>query len=551
MTTLITPLPTPPTRQDSSNFNDRADEFLGALPLFQQEANGLAIDVQSIADEVEISRQAVVSVTNITKWVSGNTYPEGASVWSPINGVTYRKVTSSVGGTTDPSNDATNYKSITDAAGFTYTQLGTGAVTTTVQSKLRETVSVKDFGADPTATAAANVTAFQRALAYLQTVGGGLLRVPASTYQLNGTITVPSNITLQGDNRNASSLNFVGVSGLKSANGSQHVVISDLYILGNDTAGTYGVEIDNNPRGTVLRNLFVRRFGTAGNGAGVYLHNTTTFDMWNSHLETVVIEDCGRGFVLSNAQATVLLNCIARLNAGDSLYASGCVNLNVLGGTYENPSGASAPQINIHLNACKQVLLDGVWSENAITRNLLISGCSGVVVDGCLLNNITSTGYGNEISGASSYVRFNGTRIIGVESGEVGILIDSGCTVIDTSGLYGESLDGALFANRTLNSILLSSGFTIPSGTNTPTQSVYFVTSSGAVASDASFAFLDGVNGFQTTIINTGANEITIRNGANVKLNGATNYVMGQNDSLTIVFSSTTGFWHEVARSNN
>jgi hypothetical protein len=147
MTTLITPLPTPPTRQDSSNFNDRADEFLGALPLFQQEANALAVDVQSSADDVEIARQAVASVANVTKWISGTTYSEGISVWSPINGVVYRKMTSTTGGTTDPSLDSVNYKSITDSNGVIYTPAGTGAVSTDVQSKLRESVSVMDFDA--------------------------------------------------------------------------------------------------------------------------------------------------------------------------------------------------------------------------------------------------------------------------------------------------------------------------------------------------------------------------------------------------------------------
>lgn len=43
----ITALPTPPTRQDPINFNDRADAFLAALPLFGTEANDLATDVNS------------------------------------------------------------------------------------------------------------------------------------------------------------------------------------------------------------------------------------------------------------------------------------------------------------------------------------------------------------------------------------------------------------------------------------------------------------------------------------------------------------------------
>lgn len=196
MTTLITPLPTPPTRQDSTNFNDRADEFLGSLPLFQQEANGLAIDVQAIADEVEISRQAIVSVTNITKWVSGNTYSEGVSVWSPINGIAYRKITSSSGGTTDPSLDDVNYKSITDASGFIYTPAGTGAVATTINAALsHEPVNVFRYMTEAeiqavqtnTWTTVSHVTDAIKA-AIIDTVGAELV-LPPGTYRFNKSLS--------------------------------------------------------------------------------------------------------------------------------------------------------------------------------------------------------------------------------------------------------------------------------------------------------------------------------------------------------------------------
>lgn len=197
MTTLITPLPTPPTRQDSFNFNDRADDFLGALPLFQQEANGLAIDVQASAYDVEIARQAVASVANVTKWVSGNDYPEGVAVWSPINGVVYRKMSSTFGGTTDPSIDTVNYKSITDAAGVTYTLGVTGSVITTLQERQRTSVSVLDFGADPTGVND-STDAFNKAWAHIKqsvesmSSGGNLvsvsIEVPAGRYKASTSI---------------------------------------------------------------------------------------------------------------------------------------------------------------------------------------------------------------------------------------------------------------------------------------------------------------------------------------------------------------------------
>jgi hypothetical protein len=43
----ISPLPTPPSREDPTNFATRADAFLGALPTFQSEANALQVDVNT------------------------------------------------------------------------------------------------------------------------------------------------------------------------------------------------------------------------------------------------------------------------------------------------------------------------------------------------------------------------------------------------------------------------------------------------------------------------------------------------------------------------
>lgn len=117
----ITALPTPPSRQDPTNFNDRADTFLAALPLFQTEANELQTNVNTSEVNAVAASNAAVAVSNVVKWVSGTTYANGAAVWSPINGFTYRRITASGSGTTDPSLDTTNYKQI----------VGTGDVSTT------------------------------------------------------------------------------------------------------------------------------------------------------------------------------------------------------------------------------------------------------------------------------------------------------------------------------------------------------------------------------------------------------------------------------------
>lgn len=118
----ITPLPTPPSRDDPANFSTRADAFLAALPDFATEANALAVDVNAdavaaaadaaaaevAAAEAEAAANAAASASGAVKWVSGTTYAEGVVVWSPINFLSYRRKTAG-GGTTDPSADSTNW----------------------------------------------------------------------------------------------------------------------------------------------------------------------------------------------------------------------------------------------------------------------------------------------------------------------------------------------------------------------------------------------------------------------------------------------------------
>jgi len=115
----ITALPTPPSRQDPANFNDRADAFLGALPQFQTEANTLQTDVNSkqvaaatSATNAAASELAAANTADAVIWVSGTTYTVGQNRFSPINFLTYRRKTAGAG-TTDPSLDSTNWALLT------------------------------------------------------------------------------------------------------------------------------------------------------------------------------------------------------------------------------------------------------------------------------------------------------------------------------------------------------------------------------------------------------------------------------------------------------
>jgi hypothetical protein len=135
----ITALPTPPSRSDPANFADRGDAFLGALPTFVTEANALATAVnqneinaelaETNAETAQVAAEAAAAgasaAANVTKWVSGTTYAEGAVVWSPITYLSYRRKTAG-GGTTDPSADSANWAQA----------VGTGDVTLTGAQEL-------------------------------------------------------------------------------------------------------------------------------------------------------------------------------------------------------------------------------------------------------------------------------------------------------------------------------------------------------------------------------------------------------------------------------
>lgn len=110
-------------------------------------------------------------------------------------------------GVKNPSGTPTDYKatiaSVADyaAQSGTFTQAGSGAVSRTLQSKLRDTVSVKDFGAVGDGVTD-DTLAFQRAFNYVNSVGGGVVFIPPGRYRkadtAGSTWIMYSNTTLKG-----------------------------------------------------------------------------------------------------------------------------------------------------------------------------------------------------------------------------------------------------------------------------------------------------------------------------------------------------------------
>lgn len=93
-----------------------------------------------------------------------------------------------------------------------FLQAGTGAVQRTVQSKLRDVVSVKDFGAVGDGVAD-DTAAIQNAVNAVYAAGGGIVRIPEGSYLISSQIDCykgsARRIKIVGDGQNATYINTV------------------------------------------------------------------------------------------------------------------------------------------------------------------------------------------------------------------------------------------------------------------------------------------------------------------------------------------------------
>jgi parallel beta-helix repeat protein len=231
----------------------------------------------------------------------------------------------------------------TDSSLISYTPAGTGAVTTTVQAKLRQTVSVKDFGAvgDGVTNDYAAIQA-----AFNSTASG--IYVPQGTYLIgSNTLTLPQNCLVYGDG---------GASIIVSSGGTLPICT---------LIGTSG----NHKSNLILRNIKLKRTNGAANGSLVRL---------------VYADDCVIEEVIFDGNDAAYPGVVV----GESvlqLLVSGC---SFIGGTSLNLTSEAA-------------LASNPWSKNCVVKNCYLAPAAhqgfdfyyvqNLIVDSCIAHGRTST----------------------------------------------------------------------------------------------------------------------------------------------------------------
>ena len=288
----------------------------------------------------------------------------------------------------------------TDASAVTYTPAGTGAVDTTVQAKLRESVSVKDFGAvgdgvtDDTA-------AIQAALDSLS-AGQSLVFPAGHTYKIvNAT---GSGATIVDRRANA-------VSG------------GTLYAL-NSSANNISIVIDGTIQGTsplddIIRltgnHVAVKGSGKIANISGEFLDTNSTDELvqWrpsnlvlsgdNCLVSGLIIEDQATVGIYDKGNNNKIESCI--FVGGPTTHGVGTIQFGIqqtvsgdtrYGGTVSNctfkrSTGNGACYSGV-FSVCKDAVVIGCTFDNLLEHGVYLNAADNVVT-GCVFRNI-QTGAG-------------------------------------------------------------------------------------------------------------------------------------------------------------
>lgn len=161
-----------------------------------------------------------------------------------------------------------------------FLQAGTGAVNRSVQSKIREFVSVLDFGADLTGTTS-STTAFQNAIDSLP-AKGGTVYIPAGTY-IVGTLNFPNDpktVNLVGESMNGTILQMETAVGpmirkVQTSGRIDGAIMSDFTIRANASSDktnlTHKAMVLSGWNNSFFKRIAYKSFTTSSGSVGKFI----------------------------------------------------------------------------------------------------------------------------------------------------------------------------------------------------------------------------------------------------------------------------------------
>jgi hypothetical protein len=419
-----------------------------------------------------------------------------------------------------------------DSSLVTFVQAGLGAVVRTAQAKMRDIVSVKDFGAVGDGVADDTV-AIQAAVNAARNV-----YIPEGSpfYKCTSPITLRQDTTLEGANKQNTQVKFFACDGFiatSSGAGAYDIQIRNLFINGDDTGTTKdGIRIDGTSAnfGRVdLDNLVVANFTRDGvslirpivsrlnlvqsssNGRhGFYIKGdgtsvnatvsyaaSNTLDGWHieNNLQYSSFVSCasdsnGRhgyffnGTASTPAEGITLVSCGSETNAEDQFKFGGTLGL-TLDSIFTFPGSPPAGGHYINLDGCRHVTLSGIRMEAPVPAGkyaLNIDTLAGTQFPtnirgiGCLFSSVNNTN--------DAYSAFTAnTSSVWIAPTLTNGWVNFGGSEA-TAGYYKDQFGVVHLKGTIKDGSFLSAAFTLPAGYR-PSQSRNFGT-----VSNGAFGFI-------------------------------------------------------------
>ena len=357
-------------------------------------------------------------------------------------------------------------------ASFGYQPAGAGAVATTVQAKLRQTISVMDFGATGDGVTD-DTTAIQNAIN-----AGKRIYFPTGTYKFSKLQINHDGCILVGDGQKATVLTSTATSGSIIYNPDQATItryycgIQGMQILAQSVTSTANVKVIDwrSMQFGSIEDVWVFANGTAGL-AGVYL-GAITFGVTEctyNYLKNLYIGGVGYGVQFyDGANTNTLINCrvqpgasaygyhLAFGTSGDRIGNNTFINCaceypgnTVTGyalGTGANNTTIISPRLEgmstgilITSAATNTTILNAYYDSNTTNVSNASTSVNSLGADGLSINTPNdSPYYGVDLT----YYGFPGgrTRYLGASGGATSVSNNS--SILFSDGVYGSAYGG-------------------------------------------------------------------------------------------------------------
>jgi hypothetical protein len=403
-------------------------------------------------------------------------------------------------------------------------------------------------------------TTINSALTAVSTAGGGSVYLMEGTYIIDGSISLPSNVTLIGSGpgtiiklKAGAIGSFDAIVNSDTSGGNTYVAIKNIRLNGNKanvTSGTqHGISFNKvgtsaGAPGAIISDVIVESFtGSGFKGLSTYYSQIVNSNFSSNSQSGVYIQSGANNTVSGNILAKNVNYAVASQTGnntitGNNIDGSSTTNYNVLLDSKDVFTGnyvtgtSTFPLVHVGINStvsgntfyqtnnAAAIWIDYNVSKATVSSNSITVANSSSSANGILLNGSDNVISGNNISSTSSHASASGIRAVNGTSGS-----PDRNQITDNKFSMNASSYGITLVNGTSSYLAgntFSSGLTISDSGTTTVYAGQFNATTYAIQPSSSFS----LTGNAASTVSTTSGDLTLQGGSGT-------VTLGSSTSLT------------------